>query len=234
MRHRTHQRACDPARADRAHRDGGGRASTRSRRARPWRGRQRAEGGARARGDPRGVLRGASGRCRDGLRHGSCGTHEHASAAAVGAAGFFGDRDGRAVDERASRARPRSAPRGDGACRRCRERAAHLGRCARLRCAGRRRARALGRDQAVRSRGEPQADARRAIFRRYRPLAADGRAATAFDRGDAMDAACSAFAAGTGFNACGALGCLGRAGVRCRTLAQSSWPMRPVDHGMEL
>ena len=83
-----------------------------------------------------------------------------------------------------ARARPRSAPRGDGARRRRGERAAHLGRCAGLRCAGRRRARALGRDQAVRSRGEPQADACRARLRRHRPDAADGRATFAVDRGD--------------------------------------------------
>jgi hypothetical protein len=228
MRHRTWKRACDLARPDRAHRDGGGRASARSRRARPRRGRLRAEGRARARGDPRGVLRRASGRCRNGVCHGSCRTRERASTAAVGAAGFFGDRDGRAVDERAIRARPRSAPRGDGARRRCRERATHLGRCARLRCAGRRRARTLGRNQAVRSRGEPQADVGRARLRCHRASAAHGRAAFAVDRGDQVDAARSAFAAGFSME------CLGRAGVRCRALAQSSWPMRPVDHGMEL
>ncbi|MET4792141.1 hypothetical protein ABIF64_004319 [Bradyrhizobium japonicum] len=151
-----------------------------------------------------------------------------------GAARFFGTRDRRTVDERACRNRSRSAPRGDGARRRCRERAAHLGRCARLRCAGRRRARALGRCQAVRSGGEPQADAGRAIVRCHRPDAADGGAAAALDRGDAVDAARGAFAAGPGFNACGALECLGRAALRCGALTQSSWPVRPVDHGMEM
>ena len=60
---------------------------------------------------------------------------------------------------------------------------------------------ALGRDQAVRSRGEPQADTGRAVFRRHRPAAADGRATFALDRGDAMDAARGAFAAG---HRCGA------------------------------
>lgn len=108
------------------------------------------------------------------------------------------------------------------------ERAAHLGRCTRLRCARRGRARALGRDQAVRPRGEPQADAGRAGLRRHRSDAAHGGAAAAFDRGDAMDAARGAFAAGFSMER------LGRAALRCRAVAQSSWPMWPVDHGMEL
>ncbi|MET3364201.1 hypothetical protein ABIF60_005596 [Bradyrhizobium japonicum] len=182
-------------------------------RARSQRSRQRAEGRARARGDPRGVLHWVSGDGRDRLRHGACRARLGAAAAAVGTAGFFRDRGRCAVDERARRARPRSAPRGDGARRRCRERAAYLGRCARLRCAGRRRARALGRNQAVRSRGEPQADAGRARLRRHRPDAADGGAAAAFDRGDQVDAARGAFAAGVG------VGRMGRAALRCRTLA---------------
>jgi hypothetical protein len=225
---RTHQRACDLARPDRAHRDGGGRASTWSRRAWPSRGRRRAEGRARARGDPRGVLRGPAGDGRDGFRHGSRGARVGAPAAAVGAAGFFGTGNRRAVDERARRARPRSAPCGDGARRRCRERAAQLGRRARLRCARRRRARALGRDAAVRSRGEPQADAGGTIVRCHRLDAADGGTAAAFDRRDAVDAARGAFAAGCDVE------CMGRAALRCRAVAQSSWPVRPVDHGMEM
>ena len=231
---RTHERACDPARPDRAHRDGGGRASARSRRAWPRRGRQRAEGRTCACGDPRGVLRGAPGRRRDRVCHGRCGTRDRTPAAAVGAAGFFGARSRCAVDERTRRTRPRSAPRGDGARGRCGECAAYFGRCTRLRCARRGRARALGRDAAVRSRGEPQADAGRARLRRHRPAAADGRAAAALDRGDAMDAARGTFTAGVGFNACGALGRLGRAALRCRAVAQSSWPVWPVDHGMEM
>lgn len=233
MRHRTDERACDLARPDRAHRDGGGRASARSGRARPRRGRPRAEGRARTRGDPRGVLRGTPGCGRDRLCHRACGTRDGVQAAAVGTAGFLGDRNRRAVDERPCRDRPRSAPHGDGARRRCRERAAHLGRCARLRCARCGRDRALGRYQTVRSRRKPQADAGRAIVRCHRPDVADGGAAAALDRGDAMDVARRAFAAGFSFNACGALERLGRAALRCRAVAQSSWPVWPVDHGME-
>ena len=54
----------------------------------------------------------------------------------------------------------------------------------------------LGRDAAVRSRRQPQADTGRASLRRHRPAAADGGAAAALDRGDAMDRARGAFAAG--------------------------------------
>ncbi|MHC2321241.1 hypothetical protein ACVIHC_008287 [Bradyrhizobium diazoefficiens] len=86
----------------------------------------------------------------------------------------------------------------------------------------------LGRDAAIRSRGEPQADAGRARLRRHRPAVADGRAAAALDCRDQMDAARGAFAAGHDVE------CLGRAALRCRAVAQSSWPVRPVDHGMEM
>lgn len=107
------------------------------------------------------------------------------------------------------------------------ERAADVSRCACLRCAGRRRARALGRDETVRSRGEPQADACSPGFRRDRAAAADGSKPSAVDRGNQMDVAGGAFTAGTSVER------LGRALLRCRARSQSSWPSRPVDHGME-
>ncbi|MCJ9736430.1 hypothetical protein MOV75_40585, partial [Bradyrhizobium sp. PRIMUS42] len=44
----------------------------------------------------------------------------------------------------------------------------------------------------------------------------------------AVDAARGAFAAEPGVEH------LGRAALRCRAVAQSSWPVRPVDHGMEM
>ena len=78
------------------------------------------------------------------------------------------------------------------------------GRCARLRCARRRRAGGLGRGAAARSRRQPQADAGGAGLRRHRPAAAAGGAAAALDRGDAMDRARGAFAAGRGAGARGA------------------------------
>ena len=65
-------------------------------------------------------------------------------------------------------------------------------------------------------------------LRRHRASSADGRGATALDRGNKMDRARGAFAA---FRT---LDRLGRAGVRRATGSSPSWPGRPLDHGMEL
>jgi hypothetical protein len=86
----------------------------------------------------------------------------------------------------------------------------------------------LGASPAARSRRQPQADAGGAGLRRHRSVAAGGGAATALDRGDAMDRARGAFAA-----AC-SLERVGRAGVRRAARPQPSWPCRAVDHGMEM
>ena len=148
--------------------------------------------------------------------------------AAVGPAGFCRDRIRRAVDERAGRTRPRSAPGRDRARRRCRCRVADRRRRAGLRCAGRGGAGSLGRGAPVRSRRQPQADAGGAGLRRHRIVAAPGGGATALDRGDALDRARGAFAAGIKLER------VGRAAVRRATRPQPSWPGRPVDHGMEM
>jgi len=86
----------------------------------------------------------------------------------------------------------------------------HCGRAG-LRCARRRGAGSLGAATPARSGREPQAHAGRASVRRHRAAVASRGAAIAFDRGDPMDRARGAFAA------CGALACVGRAGVRRRT-----------------
>ena len=73
------------------------------------------------------------------------------------------------------RTRPRSAPAGDGARRRCRHRAADRRRCAGLRCARRRGAGSLGRGAAARSRRQPQADPGGASLRRHRACCCGSR-----------------------------------------------------------
>ncbi len=112
------------------------------------------------------------------------------------------------------RTRPRSAPRRHRARRRCRDRVAGHGGCARLRCGRHCRAGSLGRDAPARSRRQPKTHARSASLRRHRAVAAGGGGACAFDRGNQMDRARGAFAARCVFHACGALECVGRAGVR--------------------
>ena len=95
-----------------------------------------------------------------------------------------------------ARTRPRSAPAGHGARRRCRRRVAHRRRRAGLRCARRCRAGSLGRGAAARSRRQPQTDFGCASLRRHRAAAAGRGHAATFDRGNKMDRARGAFAAG--------------------------------------
>ena len=137
-----------------------------------------------------------------------------APAAGLGAAGFFRTGIRCAVDERALRTRPRSAPAGDGACRGRRCRAAHRRRRAGLRCARRRGAGSLGRGAAARSRRQPQTHLGGASLRRHRLAAAGGGHAATVDRGNKMDRARGAFAAGITLYACGAWARMGRADVR--------------------
>jgi len=115
-----------------------------------------------------------------------------------------------------------------------RRRVADRGRRAGLRCARRRRAGSVGAGASARSRRQPQAHAGSASLRRHRAFTAGGGRAAALDGGNTMDCARGAFAAFSRFNACGALERLGRAGVRRPTGSQSSWPGRPLDHGMEM
>ena len=102
---------------------------------------------------------------------------------------------------------------------RCRERAAHDGRCAGLRCARRGRAGGLGRGQAARSRRQPQADSGGTSLRRHRAVAAACSDACAIDRGKPMDRARGAFAAISG---------VGRAALR-RTSLSAIVMARPGD-----
>jgi hypothetical protein len=62
----------------------------------------------------------------------------------------------------------------------------------------------------------------------HRAAATHGGGAVAVDGGDAVDRALRAFAA------CVALAGVGRARARCPAGSQSSWPQRPLDHGMEV
>jgi hypothetical protein len=126
-----------------------------------------------------------------------------------------------------------SAPRGDGARARRGDRAADIGRRAGLRCARRRRHGDLGRGASVRSRRQPQADPGGADVGSHRPAAARGGGAAALHGGNTMDRARGAFAAGHGMVQQGWAG-VGCASARHPTDSKSSWPDRPMDHGMEL
>jgi hypothetical protein len=191
---RTHEHACVVAQTYRA--DGEfGHGPAEPRRARSCRGRCGAPGRACGRCRARGVCARLSERGRDRFHRRPFGACDGAAAAGLGATGFLRSRSRLAFDERAFRARPRSALRRHGARIRCRECAAHRGRRARLRCAGGRGAGSLGAGPSARSRGEPQADAGRADLRRHRPLATDRREPSAFHRRNKMDRARGAFAA---------------------------------------